>query len=74
MENYRNTTQESKFAVAYSNDKSIIHTSEINPGQQISTGQSNLDIYDTLEQLGAVHGQEVVDMFNQEVMDEGSVE
>lgn len=62
MENYFNNTEDVKFIVAYNNDKSIIHASELQPNQQVTTGQENLDIYDTVDDVLNEHGQEVVDM------------
>jgi len=71
MKNYTNETSEIKYTIAYNGDKSVIHVNELQPNQQISTGQPNLDIYDTKEELGTAHGQVAVDMLNPEIEEMG---
>ena len=62
MTNYYNDTQDVKYTIAYNGDKTVMHVNELQPNQEISTGQPSLDIYDTEEELRNNHGQEAIDI------------
>jgi len=50
MKTYRNKTEESKFILVH-DGTNVKSTSELNPKQEVATGQPYVDVYDSIEEL-----------------------
>jgi len=73
MKSYQNLTEEVKYAIVHDNTN-IIVSSKLEIGNQISTGQPELNIYDTEPEFIFAHslytnGQEKLDEYNNQDKD-----
>ena len=57
MKTYKNETSDVKYSVAHNDDDSVIHIGELAPTCEISTGLSNLEIYDTEQEVVDLYGE-----------------
>jgi hypothetical protein len=64
MKSHINKTTDVIYYIAYNEDKSIIHVGELSTNRQVSTGQPYLEIYNTIEDLRTAHGDQVIDLLN----------